>query len=191
VSFGGIDLQNRVDTANFPGLYRYRIDQVTGEMGAVTQVTYGTPDACSDSYVSGMTTNAEAASNTGSCYPVWWTPASYTAPVMDWFEKYAVTEVTTSDTTGGALTEQESYSYGGGAAWHFDDNQVVKAKYRTYGQFRGYGSVTTLTGDGDNNPQTESVTSYYRGMSDDDNSTAVTLTDSQGGTHNDADQLAG
>jgi RHS repeat-associated protein len=190
VSFGGVDLQNRVDTANFPGLFRYRISQITGEMGSVTQVTYGTPDTCSDSYVQGMTTNAEAASNTGSCYPVWWTPQGYTAPVMDWFEKYAATEVTTSDTTGGALTEQTSYSYAG-PAWHYDDNQVVKAKYRTYGQFRGYGTVTTFTGDGVNNPRTKSVTTYYQGMSDDNDSTAVTLTDSQGGTHSDADQLQG
>jgi hypothetical protein len=191
VSFGGIDLQNRVDTTNYPGLYRYRIDKITTEMGAVTQVTYGTPDTCSASYVDGMTTNAEAASNTDSCYPVWWTPPGYTAPIMDWFEKYAVTEVTTSDTTGGALTEQTDYQYGGGAAWHYDDNEVVKSKYRTYGQWRGYGTVTTLTGDGVNNPQTKSVTTYYRGMSDDNDSTAVTLTDSQGGTHDDADQLAG
>ena len=190
VSFGGIDLQNRVDTANFPGLFRYRISQVTSEMGSLTQVTYGTPDACSDSYVSGMTTNAEAASNTDSCYPVWWTPQGYTAPVLDWFEKYAVTEVTTSDTTGGSLTEQTDYSYGH-PAWHYDDNEVVKAKYRTYGQFRGYASVTTLNGDGVNNPQTESVTTYYQGMSDDNDSTAVTLTDSQGGTHDDASQLQG
>lgn len=191
VSFGGIDLQNRVDTTNFPGLYRYRIDTITNEMGALTQVTYGIPDICSASYVQGMTTNAEAASNTDSCFPVWWTPLGYTAPVMDWFEKYAVTEVTTSDTTGGALAEQTGYSYGGGAAWHYDDNPVVKAKYRTYGQFRGYGTVTTLAGDGANDPKTESVTSYYRGMSDDNNSTAVTVTDSQGGVHADADQLAG
>jgi RHS repeat-associated protein len=189
VSFGGVDLQNRVDTTNFPGLYRYRIDQITTEMGAVTQVTYGTPDACTDAYVEGKTTSAEAAGNTDSCYPVWWTPQGYTAPVMDWFEKYAVTEVTTSDTTGGSLTEQTSYQYGS-PAWHYDDEAAVQAKYRTYGQFRGYASVTTLTGDGVNNPQTESVTAYYQGMTDDNDSTAVTLTDSQGGTHDDADQLA-
>lgn len=191
VTFGGIDLQNRVDTTNFPGLYRYRIDTITNEMGALTQVTYGTPDTCSASYVQGMTTNAEAASNTDSCFPVWWTPPAYTSPVMDWFEKYAVTAVTTSDTTGGALTELTGYSYGGGAAWHYDDNPVVKAKYRTYGQFRGYGTVTTLAGDGTNDPKTASVTSYYRGMSKDNNSTDVTVTDSQGGVHEDADQLAG
>ena len=32
----------------------------------------------------------------------------------------------------------------------------------------------------------EQLTTYHRGMSDDNNSTAVTLTDSQGGGHDDA-----
>jgi RHS repeat-associated protein len=191
VSFTGTDLQDRVDTTNFPGLYRYRITSITNEMGGVTGVTYSTPDGCTASYVQGITTNAAAASNTDSCYPVWWTPPGYVAPVMDWFEKYAVTQVVNNDTTGGALAEQTDYSYGGGVAWHYDDNEVVKAKYRSYGQFRGYGTVTTYTGDGVNDPQTEQVTSYYRGMSDDNNSTAVTLTDSQGGSHDDANVLAG
>jgi len=191
VSFGGQDLPDRVDTTNFPGLYRYRIDQVTSELGAVTNVTYGTPYACTASYVQGITTNAGAVSNTKSCYPVWWTPPDYAAPVMDWFEKYAVTEVTTADQTGGALSEENDYQYYGGAAWHYDDNEVVKKAYRTYGQFRGYGTVVALTGDPANNPQTKTVTTYYRGMSDDNNTTAVTLTDSQGGTHDDANQLTG
>jgi len=192
VSFGGQDLPNRVDTANFPGLYRYRIDQVIGEMGAKTEVSWETPYTCSDSYVSSMTTSAEAAGNTESCFPVWWTPPDYSSAVMDWFEKYAVSAVTVNDTTGGAPAEVTQYDYSGGAAWHYDDNQVVQPKYRTYGQFRGYGSVETLTGAGTTSqPQTESLTTYYQGMSDDNNSTAVTLTDSQGGQHDDTDQLAG
>jgi RHS repeat-associated protein len=191
VSFAGTDLQNRVDTTNFPGLYRYRITSITSEMGGITGISYGTPNACTASYVQGITTNAAASSNTSSCYPVWWTPQGYAAPVMDWFEKYAITQVLENDTTGGALAQQTGYSYSGGAAWHFDDNEVVQAKYRGYGQFRGYGSVTTYTGDGVNDPQTQEVTAYYRGMSDDNNTTAVTLTDSQGGHHDDANALAG
>ena len=67
---------------------------------------------------------------------------------------------------------------------------MVQAKYRTYGQYRGYGDVQTLTGSG-SDPVTESESTYYRGMSDDNNSTAVTLTDSQGGAHDDTNQLAG
>jgi hypothetical protein len=129
--------------------------------------------------------------NTSSCYPVYWTPAGYTAPFLDWFNKYVVDSVTQTDPTGGAPPVVTSYKYKGGAAWHYDDNEIVKPKYRTYGQFRGYGDVQTLTGDGVNDPQTLAETTYYRGMSDDNNSTAVTLADSAGGSHNDANQLAG
>ena len=69
---------------------------------------------------------------------------------------------------------------------------MVKAKYRTYGQFRGYWHGDHLyrqTASTTRRPR--QVTTYYHGMSDDNNSTAVTLTDSQGGTHDDANALAG
>ena len=82
------------------------------------------------------------------------------------------------------------YTYLGGGAWHYDDNEVVKAKYRTSGQWRGFGRVQTFTGQGAD-PQTESEAIYYRGMSKDNDSTVVTLADSQGGTHEDVDQFAG
>ncbi|MGW0131588.1 polymorphic toxin-type HINT domain-containing protein [Streptomyces sp. NPDC003299] len=190
VKFSGVDLQNRVDTTNFPGLYRYRISGITNEMGGLTSVNYGLPDACSASYVS----SADPKSNTKSCYPVSWTPKDYVAPVTDWFDKYAVTRVLETDSTGGAVARETNYSYTGGAAWHYDDNEVVKAKYRTWGQFRGYASVETRTGDGANDPQTKTVTSYYRGMDDDWLSStsrrSVNVTDSQGGVHPDSDELA-
>lgn len=186
VSFSGIDLPNRFDTTNFPGLYRWRIGQVVSELGSVTGVTYEIPDACS--------TSTTPSSNATSCYPVYWTPVGYSSPVEDWFIKYAVQEVTVADTTGGATTEATSYSYQS-PAWHYDDNEVVKAKYRTYGQFRGYQQVTTLTGDGQNDPQTKKVVSYYQGMNGDWLSSAstrsISLTDSQGGKRVDDNALAG
>ncbi len=193
VSFAGTDMQNRVFTATYPGLYRYRISAITGEMGSVTSIEYGTPDPCSSSYSSSSSSSVTSA-NTDSCFPVYWTPEGSNGPVLDWFESYAVTQVLVADTTGGSLTEETDYSYGGGAAWHYDDNQVVKPKYRTWGQFRGYSTVTTYTGEAANNPQTETVTHYYQGMNGDtlpSGTSSVTLTDSQGGSHVDYDQLAG
>ncbi|MFI0746677.1 hypothetical protein ACH4UA_12215, partial [Streptomyces sp. NPDC020939] len=191
VKFTGIDLQNRVDTSSFPGLYRYRISSVTNEMGGVTTVTYGLPDACTAAYVA----SASASGNTKSCYPVSWTPKDYTAPITDWFEKYAVSQVLQTDITGGAVAQETDYAYAGGAAWHHDDSEVVKPRYRTWGQFRGYGTVTTRTGDGTNDPQTKAVTTYYRGMDGDwlssSSNRSVSLADSQGGQHADSDQLAG
>ncbi|GAA1957347.1 RHS repeat-associated core domain-containing protein [Catenulispora subtropica] len=187
VSFAGVDLANRVDTTTdgLPPLYRYRISAITTETGSVISPSYGQTAACT-----APVTIAPAA-NTSSCYPVYWTPSGYTQPYLDWFNKYVVTSVTQSDPTGGAPLMQNSYTYVGGAAWHYDVNEVVKAKYRTYGQFRGYGDVRTFGGDGANDQKSESETTYYRGMSNNNNTTAVTLSDSAGGTHDDADELAG
>jgi YD repeat-containing protein len=194
-TFTGVDLPNRVDTADFPGLYRYRMSQITSELGAVTTVSYTTPDACTDAYVSAQTAS-NAQNNTESCYPVYWQPAGYAAQIMDWFESYAVSQVVVADTTGGSMTQESDYSYNGGAAWRYDDTEVVKAQYRTYGQFRGYGSVTTYTGQPSKDPQTEEITSYYRGMDGDwsvasGGTVSATVTDSKGGVHTDSDALAG
>jgi RHS repeat-associated protein len=193
VSFGKTDLQNRVFTSTYPGLYRYRIVSVTSETGALTTVNYATPDPCSSSYSSSSGTSVTSA-NTDSCFPVFWTPSGSSAPVLDWFESYAVTQVLTADQTGGSLTEESDYAYGGGAAWHYDDTGAVQSKYRSWGQFRGYASVTVRTGEAANNPQTESETAYYRGMNGDtlpSGTASVSLTDSQGGAHTDYDPLAG
>jgi RHS repeat-associated protein len=192
ISFGATDLQNRVFTATYPGLYRYRISTITTETGAVISISYGTPDSCSSSY-SSSSSSTVTSENTDSCFPVYWTPEGSSSPVLDWFEKYAVTQVLTEDTTGGSLTEETNYSYGT-PAWHYDDNQVVQPKYRTWGQWRGYSAVTTYTGEAANNPQTETETKYYQGMNGDtlpSGTSSVTLTDSQGGSHIDYDQLSG
>ncbi|MFC1435235.1 RHS repeat domain-containing protein [Streptacidiphilus sp. N1-3] len=185
VSFGMIDMPNRVDTTldGLPGLYRYRIATVTTETGSVIGVQYGQTDPCT----APVTTNAAA--NTSSCYPVYWTPKDLPM-VKDWFNKYVVQKITQSDPTGGAPLATTAYDYKG-AAWHYDDNELVKAQYRTYGQWRGYQDVTIYNGDATNDKQTKSETTYYQGMSDDNNTTAVDVKDSQNGSHDDNNLLAG
>ncbi|MFJ7899114.1 polymorphic toxin-type HINT domain-containing protein [Streptomyces sp. NPDC096198] len=186
VSFGAVDLQNRVDTTTdgLPPLYRFRISSVTTETGSVIGVQYGQTAACS------APVKISPSSNTSSCYPVYWIPQGYSAQILDWFHKYDVDKVTQTDPAGGATATATSYTYAK-PAWHYDDNEVVKKKYRTYGQWRGYGDVKTLRGDGVNDKQTLDEATYYQGMSDDNNTTTVKLTDSQGGTHEDLDQLSG
>jgi hypothetical protein len=183
------DLANRVDTVTdgLPALRRFRISSITTETGSVITPTYTLVDPCS------APVTLTPSGNTRSCFPVYWTPDGYIAPFLDWFNKYVVTKVTTTDPTGGAPAVAASYTYLGGAAWHYDDNEVIKAKYRTYGQYRGYGRVQTRDGDGvnDGGNQTLTEATYYRGMSHDNGGAAVTLTDSQGGTHDDNNQLAG
>src|SRR5437763_2594677 len=188
VVFGKVRLANRVDnvTDGLPAFYRYRIASVTTETGSVISPTYQLVNACT-----APVTIAPAA-NTSSCYPVSWTPPGYTAPFLDWFNRYVVSKVTATDPTGGAPATATSYVFKDhGAAWHYDDNELAQPKYRPYGQFRGYSDVITLTGDGANDPQAKFETVYYRGMSRDNNTTAVTLTDSAGGQHDDTDQLSG
>ena len=192
-TFGGQEYANRVNPGTYPALYRYRLTSVTSELGAVTTISYSTPNACSTSYVTGETASG-AETNTNSCFPVYWTPVS--SQLLDWFNSWAVSQVLVADKTGGSMTQETDYHYGGGAAWHYDDNEVVKAKYRTYGQFRGYSSVTTYTGQTANNPQTEQVDNYYRGMDGDwsiasGGTVAKTVTDSNNGVHTDSAAIAG
>jgi RHS repeat-associated protein len=181
VTFKPVQLANRVNPGNYPSLVRNRIGQITTETGAVVSVNYEVTSPCNPS------SYPSPSANTSSCFPVYW--QQFTPPTPDWFNKYAVQSVSVSDPTGGSPGTYTSYSYSG-AAWHFDDNELVQPKYRTYGQWRGYHDVKTYAGTG-TDAKTESETTYYQGMSDDDNSTAVTLTDSQGGQHDDTDQLAG
>ncbi|MEU4594239.1 HNH/endonuclease VII fold putative polymorphic toxin [Micromonospora aurantiaca (nom. illeg.)] len=186
VSFGSIRLQNRVAlTDGFPVFNRHRLESITTETGSVITVSYERTKPCTTP----VTLNP--ATNTTSCYPVRWTPDGLTAPILDWFNKYAVTRVSATDPTGGTGGTFTSYAYPGDLAWHYDDNELVKAKHRTYGQFRGYGTVQTFTGDGVNDRRTKSTTVYHRGMSRNNGGAVVTLTDSTGGTHEDIDQLAG
>lgn len=191
-TFTGVDLPNRVDASTaYPAMFRYRIQQIKSELGATTTVSYENPSPCTVAWVTAQTA-ATASANTKSCYPVNWAPSGTT--IMDWFESYAVKQVLVADATGGSPQEETDYSYGP-AAWHYDDNEVVKSKDRTYGQFRGYATVTTNTGQPANDPQTKQVDTYYQGMDGDylsgSTTRSVTLKDSAGGTHLDSGPLAG
>ncbi|MFC1431859.1 RHS repeat domain-containing protein [Streptacidiphilus sp. N1-3] len=161
---------------------------MTTETGSVISVKYELNNPCTASGVASLVPST----NTLSCFPVVW--ATNGAPYTDWFNKYVVQSVSQSDPSGGSAGLFTGYKYVGGGAWHYDDNELVQAKYRTYGQWRGFGDVQTRTGQG-TDPLTESESWYYRGMDGDwlssTSTRSVSLTDSQGGKHTDADQLAG
>ena len=63
VSFSGTDLPNRWDTATFPGLYRWRVDEVTSELGSKTSVAPTPPPA---TRCTGSRTDTPRRSKTGS-----------------------------------------------------------------------------------------------------------------------------
>ncbi|MEU6407051.1 polymorphic toxin-type HINT domain-containing protein [Streptomyces sp. NPDC046985] len=153
-----LQLPNRVGTIpQMPLMYHDRIQTVTSETGAQTTVTYDRPN-CSSAPASDPKDPTDAAArtfastNTLSCFPVYWTPYGQPAPMMDWFYKYKVTAVVTEDThnsyqDGTEPKLETDYAYKGNPGWHYDDNEVVKAKNRTWGQFRGYPEVDVTTGD--------------------------------------------
>ncbi|MEV7365473.1 polymorphic toxin-type HINT domain-containing protein [Streptomyces sp. NPDC091299] len=192
VTFGGIQLFNRVDTTHddVAALVKWRVRTITSETGSVLTVNYSDPQC-----VAGTTMPKSPDSDTLRCFPTYWQPPFTSDPQLDWFHKYVVTQVTESDPTGGAPLKQTDYSYNDSPAWHYDsDNLTAPAKRKTWSVWRGYGSVTTTTG----NPQstrTKTVATYFRGMDGDKQSDGTTrsvkVTDSTSTQVTDSDPLAG
>jgi RHS repeat-associated protein len=158
VTFTGQGLANRYDTGDgYVDLVRYRISGITTESGEQISVAYSSA-SCDPS--------ASPSANTHACFPVYWTPAGQPNPVLDWFNKYLVTTIGDNDATGGAPTVTTNYEYLGNPGWHYDDNEIVKSKYRTWGQWRGYPEVKTRVGGG-SDTKTLTDTRYYLGMDGD------------------------
>ncbi|MCR8575919.1 RHS repeat-associated core domain-containing protein [Streptomyces sp. Isolate_219] len=154
---------NRVDGAsdNILSLEKPRLKTVTSEAGAQTIVSYAEADC-----VAGQTM-PKVDHNTRRCYPVYWKPNGGSAdPQLDWFQKYPVTSVSTTDPHGGSVAVQHTYTYSGGGAWHYNDDPLTPAKERTWSLWRGYEKVTHLTGD-PSGTQSKTTTVYMRGMNGD------------------------
>ncbi|MEV0269709.1 RHS repeat-associated core domain-containing protein [Hamadaea sp. NPDC050747] len=161
VTFAGTNKPNRVDTTDLASAINHlRISQITTETGERILVYY-TSQQCTAPVT--ITTSA----NTSLCYPVYWTPQGASSQKLDWFNKYVVTEIDEQDPViTSTPTVVTKYTYVGNPAWHFDDNEVTKAKYRTYGQWRGYPRVQTRVGGG-SDPTTLTESYFYQGMNGD------------------------
>jgi RHS repeat-associated protein len=154
-------LANRVDgTENILPLKKPRLKTVTSETGAQTIVTYMDADC-----VYGQTM-PQVDENTKHCYPVYWSPNGEENPLLDWFQKYPVSSVSTTDPRGGSETVQHSYQYAGGGAWHYNEDPMTPAKERTWSIWRGFQKVTHLVGIS-TGTQSKTVTVYLRGMNGD------------------------
>ncbi|WP_369185833.1 RHS repeat-associated core domain-containing protein [Streptomyces sp. Y1] len=197
VSFTAQLLPNRVDGSNLvpapPAYNRPRIQLITTETGSTIGVNYANA-ACSR--VNNVMP-ASADSDTLSCYNVKWNPPGSIAgatPVDDWFLKYPVTSVTTNPATPGSVPVVANYSYGN-AAWHRDDSPTTQDKNRTWDHFRGYASVTEVSGSGNDGPKSKKSTTFYQGMDGDllANGTArsVQVAGPMGGPATDSDWFSG
>ncbi|MEJ3750926.1 RHS repeat-associated core domain-containing protein [Actinomycetes bacterium KLBMP 9797] len=176
VTFEGTQLENRVDAEEgIPPMYRWRLTDVYDEFGGHVRVNYSGKDCT-------RATVPAPDSNTTRCFPQYWTPEGETTPKLDWFHKYVAVQVLQDDQAGVAGIEQTDYAYSGGGAWHYDDNELTPAKYRTWSEWRGYARVKVTHGaPGDVRSQSETL--YFRGMDGDKKSSGTrtaTVTDSEG-----------
>ncbi|HET9898139.1 MAG TPA: RHS repeat-associated core domain-containing protein [Streptosporangiaceae bacterium] len=178
-----------------PGMAHWRLTNIKTETGELISVTYSAE--CTLAQIP-----ADPSANTSLCYPVKWTQFGAANPILDYFNKYVVSQVEVQDGTSADPTQLTTYHYIGHPAWHYDDNEVVKAKNRTWGQFRGFAQVNTLSGNPRNvtngvaDAQTLTQARYFQGMNGDTNgsggtTSGVTVSDSNNVTYADANALAG
>ncbi|MEU2156765.1 RHS repeat-associated core domain-containing protein [Streptomyces sp. NPDC019396] len=152
---------NRVDGKNddIITLDKPRLRNITSETGAKTTVTYMEADCLAGQ------SKPRPDENTRRCYPVYWSPNGAKEPILDWFHKYPVLSVSTSDPQGGSAAVEHTYSYSG-PAWHYNEDPLTKEKERTWSVWRGFKKVTHVTGL-PGKTQSKSVSVYLQGMNGD------------------------
>ncbi|WP_454300489.1 hypothetical protein [Salana multivorans] len=162
VTFTGEQKANRVDTLGDygPPMNRYRLVGITTESGGQTAITY-TPADCTSASLP-----ANPQTNNRRCFPVFWDPEGSIGPIEEYFHKYLVSSVADGPADSASPPVLWSYSYTGGAAWHYDDNPFVEPKHRTWGEFRGYEQVEVLTGDA-SVTKLRTTYQFFRGMNGD------------------------
>ncbi|HZJ67469.1 MAG TPA: SpvB/TcaC N-terminal domain-containing protein, partial [Kofleriaceae bacterium] len=162
ITFVGVAMPNRVDTNNdqYPAMNRYRMKTINSESGGKIDLLYSAQDCVRGTRVPDQ--NA-LQNNTMRCYPVKWTPDGQTKPINDFFHKYLVTDVIEADLSGSSSRVVTHYDYLGDPAWHYtDDDGLIKADFKTWSVWRGYGAVRTTKGDP--GEQTNEERRYFRGM---------------------------
>ncbi|MEU9999056.1 polymorphic toxin-type HINT domain-containing protein [Streptomyces sp. NPDC050848] len=164
-TFGYTQLANRLDKTGdgYAPFIKERLSTIADEYGGQTDVNYSAP-------VCDWLTLPTPQTNTTRCFPQY-LGGSYTDdPELQWFNKYVVDSVTTTDRTGGSPDQVTTYQYMGPAAWHYDDDDgLTKEKFKTWGQWRGYGHVRVKTGGqgGDAAMKSQSDSYFLRGMDGD------------------------
>jgi RHS repeat-associated protein len=162
IVFAGVQLANRVDAIDHsPAMNWWRVKTITTETGGKIDVSYSEPDCAAGTRLPDVNALQD---NTLRCYPVKWTPQGASAPVVDFFHKYVVTDVVEADMTGGAARTRTHYDYVGIPAWHYtDDNGLVPSNaHKTWSVWRGYRAVRTTKGDPGH--QTLVENRFFRGM---------------------------
>lgn len=163
VTFGWEQKANRVGTPadDETAMTRRRVSRITSESGGVIEIAYSGQECAPDNLPSSPWTN------TKRCFPVYWTQPGRPDPVEEYFHHYRVEKITESAGSAiGGTPVLTDWIYTGGPAWHYDDNELVKPKHRTWGELRGYAKVETRVGEPGNSerPPVRTVSQYFRGM---------------------------
>ncbi|WP_111490637.1 HNH/ENDO VII family nuclease [Peterkaempfera bronchialis] len=192
-TLGYTQLANRLDKTGDgrAPFIKERLSTIADELGGQTDVTYSAP-ACNWASLPTPQTN------TTRCYPQPYQPSNEAPVTTEWFNKYVVNVVTATDRTGKAPDSETRYSYLGGAAWHFDDDDgLTKEKLKSWSQWRGYEHVRVQTGSA-LAMSTQADHYYLRGMDGDRTDPAnktktrsVTVPDGEGATLTDDQAWAG
>ncbi|MEU0281268.1 RHS repeat-associated core domain-containing protein [Streptomyces sp. NPDC006195] len=152
---------NRVDgTDDILPLRRPRVSTITSETGALTTVTLSSEECVRSSVI-----NAPQDTNTRSCYPQYWNINGAENASVDWFHKYRVLAVVTSDPAGNNEPVENAYDYAG-AAWHFNDDPFTPSDERTWSDWRGYREVTVTKG-ALGSTRSKTVSLFFQGMDGD------------------------
>ncbi|MEU6771269.1 RHS repeat-associated core domain-containing protein [Streptomyces sp. NPDC046759] len=193
INFNGEWLDNQVgkSTLNFR-----RVTKVYGDLGSVTSVTYGQPDACD------INNLPSESSNTEDCFWQKWTPEGASSPSSGWFKKYLVTQVDEDPGVGkGANSDGDPvmttrYEYHGGGGWRFTNDPLTPDSDETWSDWRGYQQVEVFTGTKSNAASTYHW--LYRGLdgdrtdkNDSSKTRSVSVTDGFGDSWTDSAWLAG
>ncbi|MFF4258540.1 RHS repeat-associated core domain-containing protein [Streptomyces sp. NPDC001663] len=151
---------NRVDTGADDRLpmYKWRIRAIQSETGGTISVNYK-PTECTPSSLPTPETN------TKRCMPSFWSKEGTVGEKEDWFHKFVVDTVIEDEVTITGPNKVTSYDYSG-AAWAFDDSELVKTKKKTWNQWRGFRKVTVRTGDADSR-QLRTETTFLQGVDGD------------------------
>jgi RHS repeat-associated protein len=161
VTFGKQIMDNRVDKDddNAPPFVKYRVNSIDNGTGGTTLIEYSGKD-CSPS---NKPSTSSLHDNERRCFPVWYSSDDVEEPRVDFFHKYVVDKVTESDGLDGSPDVVTNYQYNSGGAWRFYDDKALHENYRTWGQWRGFGSVSTRVGS-EEATQSYENTMYLRGM---------------------------
>ncbi|MBE1469194.1 RHS repeat domain-containing protein [Kibdelosporangium phytohabitans] len=193
MEFRGTPEPNRMNTPEdgLLPMQKYRIHTVHNESGGRTEVNWAADDC-----VPGQWPKKDT--NQQRCFPVRWAQKG-AVDKDDWFRKYVVKEVNADERVGGGKIERTSYEYSGGGAWHYNDDPLLKAEFKSWSQWRGYDRVKVRTGNVDSEPgvkQTEKEFRYFRGMKGDKldgnpDGKPAQVEDSANAKHDDLDGLQG